>query len=600
MMTRETKVGLVVSCSFLCLVGVVLFSKLKEKEGTDADAQAREEMMIPPEPIQAEPGAAVVAHGPAAEPTKKENHPAGLVPDETPKLQPPPGGLRQVSATNPDNTGGGPNPPGMPVPSDSAALMASLPAATLPTGPNAKEPPLPLPLPPASPSRAEAPPDAAPNGKDGNSPPPEEPNKTERLTTADTKPPAAEGKSETSTGSELVPEPAGAGGNARATGTPSLPPPPSPSARTLSLPPPPAAEPEPKRLDAVPARANPIEATPPSPAPPPAPSPLPDAGQKSVLIQGAPSALPPNPEAVPGAAQPGVNLRPPLAPVASALPSQEKPAGGAPLRGPGSAQPGEPTPEIPIRLQTPTASGPPPNQLAQGPAPTSPFPGGNADARGNPARLDSPPIPSPRSLESSRTIAESAPQVESYDEETYRCKANDTFRSISSMFYLTDKYERALQQFNRDHPLATDLVRQNSGVLPAGQPMYIPPAHILEKKYAAFVLQQTAAPPLAASGATPAVGLEAPQPKKPVVPTLHPVDPPAGMRPSPGNHPLYRVRNPGETVLDIAKRTLRGNPNERWYDIQRLNPNFEPSQPVRGGTVLRLPPDAQVPPENRP
>ena len=32
MMTRETKAGLVVSCSFLCLVGVVLYSKLTRSE----------------------------------------------------------------------------------------------------------------------------------------------------------------------------------------------------------------------------------------------------------------------------------------------------------------------------------------------------------------------------------------------------------------------------------------------------------------------------------------------------------------------------------------------------------------------------------------
>ncbi len=598
MMTRETKVGLVVSCSFLCLVGVVLFSKLKEKEGTgtDADAQAREEMMVPPEPTQAEPGAEAVAQGPAAEPTKKEIRSAGPIPAETPELQPASGGLRQASATNPDNTGGGPNPPGMPVPSDSAAFMASLPLATLPTGPNAKESPLPL-LPSATLAPlAEAPPVAAPNAKDGRPPPPEEPNKPERPTVVDTKPPSAEGKSETATGTGLVPEPAGTGGNARATGTTPLPVPPSPL--TPPLPPLPAPPP--------------AETASPSPASLPVPPSPPESERKSVSTQGTPAALAPavpidqspapNPDAVPGAAQPGVNLRPPAppSPVASAVPSGERSAGGATLRGPGAAPAAETTPEIPIRFPTPPAPVPPSNQLAQGPAPAPPVAGGNAVARGNPARLDSPPIPGSRSLESSRTVAEPAPQVESYDEETYRCKANDTFRSISSLFYLTDKYERALQQFNRDHPLAIDLVRQNTGVLPAGQPIYIPPAHILEKKYAAFILQQTAPPPLVASPATPAVGLEAPQPKKPVVPALRPADPSAGIRPSPGNNPLYRVRTNGEMVRDIAKRTLRGNPNERWYDIQRLNPNFDPAQPVRGGTVLRLPADAQVPTENRP
>ena len=36
-MTRETKAGLVVSCSFLCLVGIVLVSKLKEANAPAPD-----------------------------------------------------------------------------------------------------------------------------------------------------------------------------------------------------------------------------------------------------------------------------------------------------------------------------------------------------------------------------------------------------------------------------------------------------------------------------------------------------------------------------------------------------------------------------------
>src|SRR6267143_6309407 len=39
-MTRETKAGLVVSCSFLCLVGIVLVSKLKEANTPAPDQDA--------------------------------------------------------------------------------------------------------------------------------------------------------------------------------------------------------------------------------------------------------------------------------------------------------------------------------------------------------------------------------------------------------------------------------------------------------------------------------------------------------------------------------------------------------------------------------
>src|SRR5450631_699196 len=45
MMTRETKIGLVVSCSFLCLVGLVLGSKLKDmgRNAPTAETSAEEQ-----------------------------------------------------------------------------------------------------------------------------------------------------------------------------------------------------------------------------------------------------------------------------------------------------------------------------------------------------------------------------------------------------------------------------------------------------------------------------------------------------------------------------------------------------------------------------
>ncbi|HEV2948678.1 MAG TPA: hypothetical protein VGX70_14990, partial [Gemmataceae bacterium] len=49
MMTRETKAGLVVSCSFLCLVGVVLYSKLTGKNVGLAEAEAAAGSVTAPE-----------------------------------------------------------------------------------------------------------------------------------------------------------------------------------------------------------------------------------------------------------------------------------------------------------------------------------------------------------------------------------------------------------------------------------------------------------------------------------------------------------------------------------------------------------------------
>src|SRR5947209_155170 len=54
MMTRETKAGLVVSCSFLCLVGIVLFSKLREAPtpGTAGDDSTEPTLASAPEEPQ--------------------------------------------------------------------------------------------------------------------------------------------------------------------------------------------------------------------------------------------------------------------------------------------------------------------------------------------------------------------------------------------------------------------------------------------------------------------------------------------------------------------------------------------------------------------
>jgi hypothetical protein len=60
----------------------------------------------------------------------------------------------------------------------------------------------------------------------------------------------------------------------------------------------------------------------------------------------------------------------------------------------------------------------------------------------------------------------------------------------------------------------------------------------------------------------------------------------------------YRVRSNGEPYREIARHTLN-NP-ERWNDIFSLNPNYDPRFPVPGGTVIRLPADAQVEPSDIP
>jgi nucleoid-associated protein YgaU len=64
--------------------------------------------------------------------------------------------------------------------------------------------------------------------------------------------------------------------------------------------------------------------------------------------------------------------------------------------------------------------------------------------------------------------------------------------------------------------------------------------------------------------------------------------------PPPSTGPkTYRVRDGGETMHEIARRTM-GN-TLAWQEIYRLNPSLNPSAttPIPAGTLLRLPASAK-------
>jgi nucleoid-associated protein YgaU len=191
-----------------------------------------------------------------------------------------------------------------------------------------------------------------------------------------------------------------------------------------------------------------------------------------------------------------------------------------------------------------------------------------------------PPIPTPAP---SRPPVSLVPQVDSYDEQSHHCKPGDNLKSLSSQYYNSDKYDQALLLFNRDHALASDGIRQDPPVLQPGQVIFIPQMKILEKRYAdkipGFVPVASPAP----NGGVPAPVGAVPQP---VTSTSHSV----GTRP-------YRVRSTGESVREIAARTL-GNV-ERWPEIHQLN-RFDPAYPIPPGTILQLPADARVDPADAP
>ena len=76
-----------------------------------------------------------------------------------------------------------------------------------------------------------------------------------------------------------------------------------------------------------------------------------------------------------------------------------------------------------------------------------------------------------------------------------------------------------------------------------------------------------------------------------LIPDLTPLPPATAAVPAPPL-PRYQVRAAaGEMMRDIAGRSL-GNA-ERWVDIYRMNPSFDPARPVPAGSVLQMPADAR-------
>ena len=290
-------------------------------------------------------------------------------------------------------------------------------------------------------------------------------------------------------------------------------------------------------------------------------------------------ALPPTGDTAP---EPNVRLGPPT--------------GGLPSNQPASEQQ--------AATPNPATSLPPLNQVAQGPAPNISGPG------------SIPPYQTsgPTSGNISAPNRTPSAQVDSYDEETYLCKQGDNFAAISTKFYLNEKYAQALLLFNRNHPRATAGVRQDPPSLAAGQPVYIPPLRVLEKRYATAIADHASADPQGTqNSANPDKGSTAlpAAPKEIAGPTGGPgysvldtrnlpsTPAPPGIIPKPSTSPterVYVVSKNGETFWDISRRTL-SNPN-RWWEISQLNKQIDPSRPVPVGTPLRMPADARIDPPN--
>jgi hypothetical protein len=319
------------------------------------------------------------------------------------------------------------------------------------------------------------------------------------------------------------------------------------------------------------------------------PTPAPGAASTAPAGTGPASGGPTTPATAGTGGGGGVHLGTPESPAGIGTGQSAAPAAGVTSDVPGHVPSPAPAPDdAPPNGSRAT---PTPNLVAQGTTlPDAATQGPQADTSRPPlgaaATAGTAPIAVPMPPSAS---TDTAPHVESYDEEMYRCQADDVvgpdpFAVLSKRYYQSEKYARALALYNRNHPQVGDGIRSDPPVARVGDAVFIPPLRILEARYANAIPASTpAAAPAAPQGGTPA-----------------PTGTQSGLA-NPAGERLYRVQSKGEYMYTVAQRTLPGNPDLRWREIWGLNPKpYNPQDPLPVGTVLWLPADAHVPPDNVP
>src|SRR5262249_50372228 len=165
---------------------------------------------------------------------------------------------------------------------------------------------------------------------------------------------------------------------------------------------------------------------------------------------------------------------------------------------------------------------------------------------------------------------------------------------------LTKKHADALLLNNRDAPRPQPGTRSTPPQLEAGMPVFVPPVDVLENRYGHVIPGHAGGSPKTVPSAPAPPGGRVERVVAPPLPTAvqQSGSPTIGAATAWSSDPkkgkTYQVRNPGEPLFEIARRTL-GN-GSRWTEIYRLNPNLRPEVPIPGGTVLRMPDDARVEP----
>jgi hypothetical protein len=164
------------------------------------------------------------------------------------------------------------------------------------------------------------------------------------------------------------------------------------------------------------------------------------------------------------------------------------------------------------------------------------------------------------------------------------CQPGETnFAILSQRFYGTDKYADALLKYNRDNYQATvngSVFLANTPALVPGQQVHVAPVNILERDYRPFIRTANVAPVPTIPPAAPPL-LSKPTPLSPGIATI-------SNPPSAGQARSYTVQSPnGESILDIAERVMgdRG----QWHKIWRVNPSYPPQFRIPAGTKLEIP-----------
>ena len=235
-----------------------------------------------------------------------------------------------------------------------------------------------------------------------------------------------------------------------------------------------------------------------------------------------------------------------------------------------------------------------PNQFPSAPPPTSPQGSGFTPAPPfgqSPPTVTNPTTPPPfdptmpPSNPGFAPIVQPTPVVKTDNSKRYTCQGNENYALISYREYGSENFARALEEYNRDLPTASEGVRAQPSRLSPGAVIMVPSQNYLvtHERYARLVSNGTNLPPVASQTSNPRpfgndVGISPPVPNTNVPRQTTVAD--AGTT-------MYRVPAAGMYLSQVAERQLGSA--LRWIDIYRLNPGVQPEQPLREGMEIRVP-----------